>query len=265
MQAADPDRLDPSLVPATYFAKTPALKIADVLPYEAALKDVLLKWMEEERGPGTPFFKVVDALESPLRAAVESSDQAIVTGGTDFFYSLFTPMLADLHAKNLLPAIIFKCVPRLSARKRLLMLCCSFDRGECELIGKRILADLEAGEDRWRKNSPEWKRRVAKAEIDEKLAKNRAKAMERSQKKEDEDGRVVEQDDGLSAFDPDAPSEEFSFCGKGISQVEFAKDLEELAWLQLPSWLINALRRGIGVHHAGMNRVRSASPVGRIR
>lgn len=124
------------------------------------------------------------------------------------------------------------------------------------MIGKRILADLEAGEDRWRKNSPEWKRRVAKAEIDEKLAKNRAKAMERSQKKEDEDGRVIEQDDGLSAFDPDAPSEEFSFCGKGISQVEFAKDLEELAWLQLPSWLINALRRGIGVHHAGMNRVR---------
>ena len=108
MQAADPDRLDPSLVPATYFAKTPALKIADVLPYEAALKDVLLNWMEEERGPGTAFHKVVDALEAPLRSAVASSDQAIISGGSDFFHSLFTPMLADLHAKNLLPAIIFK-------------------------------------------------------------------------------------------------------------------------------------------------------------
>lgn len=51
---------------------------------------------------------------------------------------------------------------------------------------------------------------------------------------------------------------------QGISQVEFAKEVSDLAWLNLPPWLINALRRGVGVHHAGMNRVslpRSLSPL----
>lgn len=193
MNEADPEHMDASLVPSTYFADTPSIKIADVLPYEQKLKNVLVEWMKESRVPGSAFYKTVDALESPLRNALKGPEEAIANGGDELFYSLFTPMLADLQPKGLLPCIIFKYVPSPTTVADPYF---SFDRGACEKIGQRILADLEAGEDRWRRNSPEWKRRVAKAEADEKLAKVRAKAMERSQKKEDEDGRVVDQDDG---------------------------------------------------------------------
>lgn len=108
MHEADPENLDPSLVPATYFAATPSIKIADVLPYEAKLKEVLVSWMEKSRVPGSSFSKTVEALEAPLRQAVYGPEKIISDGGEDLFYSLFTPMLTELQAKGLLPCIIFK-------------------------------------------------------------------------------------------------------------------------------------------------------------
>lgn len=135
----------------------------------------------------------------------------------------------------------------------------SFDRKACEKICRRILADLESGEELWRSKSPAYKARVAKAAEDERLAKTRAKANEnasRQKKDEDNDGMAARDGDMDSSnpFNPDDPSEEFSFVGKGISQVEFDKEIQSLAWMNLPGYLIAALKRGVGIHHAGMAR-----------
>lgn len=110
---------------------------------------------------------------------------------------------------------------------------------QVEALGKRILEDLEEAESRWRANSPAYKLKLQKAKEAEKLAAKQAKAAEaaaRNKKNEDDDERGAGEDETTSnLFNPDDPSEEFSFVGKGISHVEFKKEIDDLAWMNLPS------------------------------
>ncbi|KDE02846.1 hypothetical protein MVLG_06636 [Microbotryum lychnidis-dioicae p1A1 Lamole] len=236
-------QLDPGLEPNKFFAKTPSIAIRDVISYEKELKKVLVSWREapDSNDPDSPFQKLIFAIESPLRAATDEAEQEIAEHeeDEDFLPSLFLPMLADLNAQGSLPAIIF-----------------SFSRDTVERIGRKILEDLEAAETKWRQSSPTYKLRVAKAKEDEKMAAKKAKAVEAaSRNKKDEDNeREAADTESQNQFDPDAPSEEFSFVGKGISQVEFKREIDSLAWLDLPSWMMNALRRGVGIHHTGLTR-----------
>lgn len=101
---------DPALVPTTYFAKTPSIRIADVIPYEEALKECLLSWMKESEAADSDYRQAINILEAPLKTALAVPEKVIQEGDADFFFSLFTPMLADLNALNQLPAIIFKLV-----------------------------------------------------------------------------------------------------------------------------------------------------------
>ncbi|GAA5961336.1 hypothetical protein JCM3765_004378 [Sporobolomyces pararoseus] len=240
MSTVDKD-LDSKLKPRKYFASTPIIAIRDVIKYEAELKRILLEWRNEPNysDPSSRFRRTVAVLEDPLKASLSTSEQLIENADEDQFNSLFTPLLADLNAQNQLPAILF-----------------NFSREHCESLGKRISKDLEAAEDKWRKASPAYKERVARAKAAEKSAAKKAKAVESStvnRKQEEEAARmgVVEE---VSTFDPDAPSEEFTFVGKGISHIEFKKDVDELLWLDMDPLIINALRRGVGIHHAGMPR-----------
>ncbi|GAA5895565.1 uncharacterized protein JCM6883_001549 [Sporobolomyces salmoneus] len=233
--------LDSKLKPRKYFAATPIIAIRDVIKYEAELKRILLEWRNEPNysDPSSRFRRTVAVLEDPLKASLGTSEQLIENADEDQFNSLFTPLLADLNAQNQLPAILF-----------------NFSREHCESLGKRISKDLEAAEDKWRKASPAYKERVARAKAAEKSAAKKAKAVESStvnRKQEEEAARmgVVEE---TTTFDPDAPSEEFTFVGKGISHIEFKKDVDELLWLDMDPLIINALRRGVGIHHAGMPR-----------
>jgi hypothetical protein len=56
-------------------------------------------------------------------------------------------------------------------------------------------------------------------------------------------------------FDPDAPSEEFSFINwaSRYSAEELDKDIKDLERsTTTPRFLFECLRRGIGIHHAGL-------------
>ncbi|KAJ8293829.1 putative helicase [Rhodotorula toruloides] len=233
--------LDPKLKPRKFFAPTPVIAIRHCIEYEKQLKKILLEWRNEPdyASPTSRFSRTVEFLEKPLRDSLGISEKLIEDATEDQFNSLFTPLLADLNAQNQLPAILF-----------------NFSRDHCESLAKRISKDLETAEDQWRKNSSTFKERVARAKAAEKAAAKKAKAMETStvnRKQEEEAARmgVVEE---APSFDPEAPSEEFTFVGKGISYVEFKKDVDDLLFLDMDPWLINALRRGIGVHHSGMPR-----------
>lgn len=216
--------LDPSLEPKVYFGKTPNIAIKEVIGYEKRLKEVLVEWRNapDSQEASSKFQSVVRSLEAPLRAALSTSEEVIAEGTQDDFNALFLPLLFDLNAQGSLPAIIF-----------------NFSRDEVEGLGQRILEDLEAAETRWRASSPAYKLKVQKAKDDEKLAAKQRKAAEsasRNKKDEDDDGRGGEADETVNnLFDPDDPSEEFSFVGKGLSQVEFKKEVDELSWLNLPS------------------------------
>ncbi|KAK4047372.1 hypothetical protein OIV83_005419 [Microbotryomycetes sp. JL201] len=238
------DDVDPGLAPNVFFAKTPAVAIRDTIRYEAELKKIMVEWRlrDDYREPNSPFQKVVQALEAPLRKAVAEVEQKIEDGTDDDLYALFLPLLADLQARGDLPAIIF-----------------NFGREKVEALGKRILTDLEEAESRWREKSPAYKLKLQRAKEAEKLAAKRAKEAESAAKRkggDDDDPTAAgaDEEESSNLFDPDDPSEEFSFVGKGISQVEFKREIGELAWLNLDPWLINALRRGIGIHHSGLTR-----------
>ncbi|RGP64985.1 dead deah box helicase [Fusarium longipes] len=57
------------------------------------------------------------------------------------------------------------------------------------------------------------------------------------------------------SFDLEAPLERFSFADTTkMQQADFDDTVLSLGSNKAPSWLINALCRGLGVHHAGINR-----------
>ncbi|TNY21481.1 DEAD/DEAH box helicase [Rhodotorula diobovata] len=233
--------LDPKLKPRKFFAPTPTIAIKHVIEFERQLKKILVEWRNEPdyASPSSRFSRTVEFLEKPLREALGVSEKLIENATEDEFNSLFTPLLADLNAQNQLPAILF-----------------NFSRDHCESLAKRISQDLERAEDKWRKSSPTFKDRLARARAAEKAAAKKAKAAESqtvNRKQEEEAARmgVVEE---VQAFDPEAPSEEFTFVGKGISLIEFKKDVDDLLFLDMDPWIINALRRGVGVHHSGLPR-----------
>lgn len=57
-----------------------------------------------------------------------------------------------------------------------------------------------------------------------------------------------------ATFNEDDPLPEFSFAGRPSSQEELEETIQELAWISVPTWAVDALRRGVAVHHAGMSK-----------
>jgi replicative superfamily II helicase len=136
-----------------------------------------------------------------------------------------------------------------------------------EAIAKAILERLKRDEAEWRKNSPEWERKIRGWEAWHAGAKDREKAAQRAAlKKEKAEGDKMERLQNSAAvdssplaiyanFDPDAPSEEFSFINwaSRYSAEELDNDIKLLEKITTtPRFLLECLRRGIGVHHSGL-------------
>src|SRR5262249_41494517 len=63
----------------------------------------------------------------------------------------------------------------------------------------------------------------------------------------------------FEGFDPSAPAPGFSFANEKVaSQDDLSDVIQRLRWRAVSESLIEAFKRGIGVHHAGMNRVVSS-------
>lgn len=89
-------------------------------------------------------------------------------------------------------------------------------------------------------------------------AKQREKALEKTAKqKKDKD---TERDSGPApsweaSFDPEDPSDQFSFANtRAYSMAKLDEDIRALRWTSTEGWAFDVLRRGIAVHHAGMNK-----------
>lgn len=129
-------------------------------------------------------------------------------------------------------------------------------------MAQAILSVLEDAEEKWRATSPEWKRKIKQWELWVSKAKERERQAERMKKvKKDEDGpssAAAEPDASWEAsFNPDDPSPQFSFAGMSaaFTKEDLEGEIRSLArWSSAPEWALNALRRGVGVHHSGMNK-----------
>ena len=127
-------------------------------------------------------------------------------------------------------------------------------------MASHLLEVLEKAEQVWREQSPEWKRKVSQWEAWKARQKNEERAAQKAAaRKRDPDGEGPQHSEGHSwesYFDPQDPSPQFSFASpSAYPKKDLLEDIENLKWTSTDSVFYRALRRGIGVHHSGMNKL----------
>jgi len=248
------------------------IKKADVLEWESRLKELLRHWMKE---PSSPFEDVVKELSE----SVSDHDRPVVHVSSgeldntaepqsvpkDSILQTTLPLVCSLHEQDALPALFF-----------------NYDRSKCEKICDHLLTELEKSEQCWKASSPAWKKKLAKFEewkiAEEKQKQKQSRVREpkkrKSKKKrggddDDDDGNdeerlskseqaklVASKDSSIfESFDPDAPVAGFHFANEiKLTDSEFQEYATQLRHRDVPERMITALKRGIGVHHSGLNR-----------
>lgn len=231
------DQLDPTTVFPSVVTK------AHVVEWESKLK-VILDEILQRGGP---------ALEELKRRLTPASSR---TETFDHIATLFR-LACDLNEQGALPALVF-----------------NYDRLGCEDGAKEVLEQLIDHEDDYKK-SKAWVRKLEQYEeyLKQKSyeqKENKAAEGLTNKKKMNKAGEETDKsitrtvlaqqkaDKAISiwdSFDPNAPLRAYSFADHTKMQPsEFEEVLTSLEAERLQHWQIRALERGIGVHHAGMNR-----------
>ncbi|KAI4203482.1 MAG: hypothetical protein LQ350_001820 [Teloschistes chrysophthalmus] len=235
------------------------IRKVDIIEWENKLKTLLKSWMVEE---GSPFDKIVAELSKPIEKAerpksyrTRVEEGSVTTKATavdaDDLYSSTLPLLCQLQSRGALPAILF-----------------NYDRSKCEGICRTIMKQLKDAENAFKASSPAWKAKIRGYEqyLKDKSKHNPTKgpAMKKKGKTNDDEGTskadkmqdaASEEVNPYANFDPDAAVDGFHFANIAKAEAkELAAIHKELIRRDLPAWLMESLTRGIGVHHAGMNR-----------
>lgn len=233
------------------------IRKADIFAWEKALKEILMQWMADRN---SPFDQVVQELTPPETAETEERISATVSSSSSVreekivdpfdLKATTLPMLYQLHTRRALPAILF-----------------NYDRSACEEIAYALLEQLVEAENRWKEGS-QWKKLIdgyeKYKELKEKKPRKTAKPSKKGNKDEDDergsktDRMREESADGSSiydSFDPDAPQADFNFSNPMcLDKAELDGYVRQLRRKFINEKLIHLLKRGVGVHHAGMNR-----------
>lgn len=236
------------------------VKKIDVLNWEKNLKKVLAAWMADQ---ASPFESVVADLNGAFyddqreelqltKPSAYGAEQGEAVDEGDLLETTL-PLLCRLHEQEALPAILF-----------------NFERGLCERICQTVVDQMKNAETAWKETSPKWKAHLKSWEewkkVQAKLASKKGKPSKAKTSREEGEGdrtsKSEQQRDAASAefsvfdgFDPEAPVDGFHFADhKKLQQSELADYIQQLGRRNIQQWLIDAITRGVGVHHAGMNR-----------
>ncbi|KAJ6520487.1 hypothetical protein C8R45DRAFT_1205447 [Mycena sanguinolenta] len=227
------------LNPRTFFRSDDGSRLLvqkDIISYERALKQALVPLLEAS--PENNRSDIISELQHPKLRSLE--DLNTIPSRKGYIQNLIF-LLSDLQVKDELPAILF-----------------SFDRTDCEIMAQVLLWTLKAAESNWRNEDPKWTEKIEQWKRWTGRAKDRERAAAKAAKRrkdDDADERPGEHDYSWeSSFDPSDPSPQFSFAGTtAYSKSDLAEHIQDLRrWA--PDWALDALERGVGVHHAGMNK-----------
>ncbi|GKU07018.1 dead deah box helicase [Fusarium langsethiae] len=205
-----------------------------VIEWEKDLKAVLRRAMKMENSPFPDLQESLKKMKSPDRpVALERH-----------FKKLF-PLVCDLHKLDALPALVF-----------------NYDRSECKQCVKHVLLEFTTAERNFKEKDQAWRQRVQsfdqwKKQKDSSRVPNRPKAIEDDNISKLDLAReeASEEVSRWESFNPEAPLDQFSLADvTSMQQSDFDGMVRSLNRGKVASWLIDALRRGLGVHHAGMNR-----------
>ncbi|KAF4582000.1 DEAD-like helicase [Ophiocordyceps camponoti-floridani] len=248
--------LHDSLSPERRF---PAIaKKPDVVGWGKDLKDVLATWMPDPHSPfsavrrelGPAFFSTHSDTASPADTAGSAKSFGIKFDvRKEDVTTTALPLLNELHGRGALPAILFH-----------------FDQDYCEVVLIKILKDLTEAETSWKESSPEWKKKVAEYEKwKARASKGKKREVQPTQGRSRDEPGLTKMDlmqeasssepDKWENFDPEAPLDMFSFADRTkLLESELAIWTRKLEWAEIDPRIISALRRGVAVHHSGMNR-----------
>lgn len=229
---------------------------SDVAKWETRLKAQLQNWMAD---PSSPFSSVRRELRPVIEPPPTSTatDEACIslTGISEATQgapgSKLLPLLVDLGSQGALPALVF-----------------NYDRARCDQMVLDLLHHLQQAEETYKASSQKWKKKMAEYEESQRTnAKTKVKTASRVTSKRrdsDEPGptkaelqreNASREADPWESFDPDAALPEFSFAD--TTKIPW-KDLDDrissLRKVKMNEDFILALRRGVGLHHAGLNR-----------
>ncbi|KAH6638931.1 hypothetical protein C7974DRAFT_329772 [Boeremia exigua] len=239
--------VDKSLTPAAVLPKV--MRKADIISWESGLKDLLAQWMADEKSPFEAVRKdfstsvtksalqINDSTVEPVKENLEVDDPA-----SNHDVDNILPLLTELHQQDALPGIIF-----------------NYDRAVCERMCRTVLTQLEEAETEWKKTSPKWAEKLREWEEYKKEVARRAKQGVRAAKGTTKEEQMMEaanrEVSPFATFNPDRPLEGFHFAdSKKLSSEEILSHEKELRYRGVDEVFIQGLQRGIGVHHAGMNR-----------
>ncbi|KAI3338523.1 hypothetical protein F4824DRAFT_82965 [Ustulina deusta] len=232
--------LDDSLHPSRVFSGVP--KKSDVLEWTKRLKAVLASWIQDS---ASPFDQIRRNLQ-PKRYAInlqvdhQLHDSSRQPSEKDERLKAFA-LLNDLHKDDGLPAILF-----------------NYDRVECERTLEFVLGQLESAEEEWKKSDRGWQKDIKDYNLwkaSEDKRKNPKKSSEKLTKQERMRESANTDLSRWESFDPGEPLEEFSFADSSrLTRSELEGFIGSLKNKNIRSHLFSALRRGVAVHHAGMNR-----------
>jgi ATP-dependent RNA helicase DDX60 len=228
---------------------------SDVAHWESNLKYALQLWMKSPESPVRPVQAALLGGEKfrKLKHDLGSTRKNKAVRPT------IISVVYDLHELGALPAIIF-----------------NHDRSKCEQGLQTMLAHLEKNENEWKQSDQEWQVKLERYEEwqrfqmrskDTKQKQGHKKSRRKGSRDVglDTEDKVSKNDRARddadiemsqwASFDPDAPLEKFSFGSRAkLAQIEFDEMTDGLDTKIVDDRILKALRRGIGVHHSGMNR-----------
>lgn len=240
--------LDKSLDPS---AVLPAVvKKADIIKWQAALKPVLSRWMADESSPFEAVRKDLSRTLTGLAQAANNNDDTDEEDEAELEemelrhdVGSILPLLADLQRQDALPGIIF-----------------NYDRALCEKMCQTLMKQLTEAETSYKESSSKWKDKLREwDEWKKEMARREKQGVRGANKgmtKQDQMREAANQEvSAFASFDPEKPLDGFHFAdNKKVSQEELDGHAYDMRRRGVEDWLIDGLRRGIGVHHAGMNR-----------
>ncbi|RFU74346.1 dead deah box helicase [Trichoderma arundinaceum] len=228
--------------PSTILPET--ISKSDVLRWETALKQALRRIIES---PNSAFQDIRGSLE-PYSASETSRPSNHITRLVRDSESIFD-LVVDLHNQDALPALIFH-----------------YDTHGCETIVYKILKRFIEAEKKWKDGSPEWALKMKQFEAWKKAKSSQQRRegavrnkgdtgdASRTSKLEQQREEANAETSPWESFRPNAPLDRFSFADMKKMQASEADEMMYSLRGVVDHWLLEALRRGLGVHHSSLNR-----------
>ncbi|KAJ3109195.1 hypothetical protein HDU97_008594 [Phlyctochytrium planicorne] len=206
----------------------------DMLEYQVHLSEKLKELVQRDSEAWT---KISRYLQRNVLARMEAVERQSSLDPYDFDFTAkaVIPMLTDLSDRGMLPVICFL-----------------LDRYGCEKLAEDVVEFLVRGEQEKRDNNPVYQRKKEESIQRRIQLERRLKSFSERDMEGDEAQQV--KDEMFSLFDWERHDRAFSFAGKTDVGPE---DLKGAAWKlpeRLEGFLIEGLKRGVGIHHAGLPR-----------